>query len=88
MTRTRNTASAMSACRVICPPHVPLTALSLIDAGAGVPLWPSGWNRVNRACLSATVLLGSSGTERISSDDPTPCPTVCTASGSWPTACS
>ena len=88
MTSTRNTASAMSACRVIWPPQVPLTALSLIAAGAGVPPWPSGWNWSNRACLSATIWLGSSGSERISTDAAAPCPTVCTAAGSWPTACS
>ena len=76
----------MSACRVICPPQVPLTAVSLIAAGEGWPLLPRGWNSVNRACLSATVCVGSSGSERISTDAAAPWPMVCTAAGSWPTA--
>ena len=53
MTSTRNTASAMSACRVIWLPQVPLTSLMLIADCEGVPDWPNGWNRSNRACLSA-----------------------------------
>ena len=54
MTSTRNTPSAMSAWRVICPPQLPLTALSLIASSAGAPLAPIGWNVSNNACLSGT----------------------------------
>ena len=88
MTSTRNTASAMSACRVIWPPQVPLTSVMLIADTEGCPPLPTGWNWSNRACRSVTIWPASSGSERISTDAAAPWPMVCTAAGSWPIACS
>ena len=55
MTSTRNTASAMSACWVIWPPQLPLTALMLITFGEGTPSAPRGPKASNNACFTVTV---------------------------------
>ena len=52
MTSTRNTASAMSACWVIWPPQLPLTALMLITFGEGTPSAPRGPKASNSACFT------------------------------------
>ena len=84
MTSTRNTASAMRAWRVIWPPQLPLTALSLITSRAGMPVLPIGWNVSNNACLSATSWAGSSASERMMMDAELPVPAACTVAGSAP----
>ena len=92
MTSTRNTASAMSACWVIWPPQLPLTALMLITFGEGTPSAPRGPKASNNACFTVTVWARESVSDRISTTAAGPVPAVCTDAGStsmafWKTSC-
>ena len=86
VTRTRNTASAISAFLVICPPQVSDTAESLIVCLLDFPSMSFGANLSNSASRSVAAWSLVSVSDRICTVDVAPLPTMTTDCGLTPMA--